>query len=125
MKALRNPVAHTSGLSGVVHQVLGRPSESRITLTTNQADAIAKAARAQRINPADWGLQIDAKPQPMLEASRFLGGFALTAIATSDSLIDALADDLQAPPLAGDQSAATRKDLPKLALLGGISGRLR
>jgi hypothetical protein len=40
-------------------------------------------------------------------------------------LIDVLADELQAPPRAGDQSPATRKDLPKLALLSGVGGRLR
>jgi hypothetical protein len=42
MKALRNPIAHTSGLGGVVHQVLGRASQSQITLTTSQADALPR-----------------------------------------------------------------------------------
>ena len=48
MRMLRNPVAHRSGVAGVTYQRLPGPSESRITLTPEQATALERAAAAAR-----------------------------------------------------------------------------
>jgi hypothetical protein len=125
MNELRNPIAHTAGPSGVTYQVLGRPSESRIKLEPDQADALKKAARAAHMSPSEWGVHEAAQPKPLLEPAQFLSAFGLRTIGMADELINALADDLAAQRSADVPAMGIWKDLPKLALLAGVPDRLR
>lgn len=121
---LRHPVAHRSGVSGVTYQRLGGPSESRITLTNDQATALEHAAHQHGDSPSAWGLDEPDAWKRRLDPLRLVHAWVPHMISLVDDLVGALADDLGAPtatPPAGKMVG----DIWKLALLGGLSGRLR
>jgi hypothetical protein len=124
MRMLRNPVAHRSGVAGVTYHRLPGPSESRITLTPDQATALERAAQQHGDSPAAWGLDDKDEFERRLDPLLFINAFVPHAISLLDDLVGAFADDLAAPAA----EPAKRKlgdDIWKLALLGGLSGRVR
>jgi hypothetical protein len=131
---LRNPVIHGSGIGGMTYLALGAGigRESRLTLRTDQATAVLAAAQWAGDSGESWGLEPSENWQPsppkglepMLDIFGFTRRFVSTAITTADRLTTALADDLNAPPLAPATSRDGQDCEPCFALLAGMADDL-
>lgn len=121
---LRNPVAHRSGVGGVTYQRLGGPTQSRITLTNDQATALEQAAHQHGDAPIEWGLDEPDSWNRPLDRLRFVHALVPHIISLVDDLVAALADDVGAPA-ADLPTGKMAGDIWTLALLGGLSGRVR
>jgi hypothetical protein len=124
VKAIRNPIAHRSGVAGVTLQRLPGPTESRITLASDQAIALEAAARQHGEQPTLWGLDgVDAAGR-RLDPLRFVNRFVPVMITLLDDLVDGLANDLNAP-LLDSVSEQRVAEICKLAVLAGLAEQVR
>ena len=118
--ALRNAIAHAPGIAGTVLRVVPGPATAKIRLSAEQASLLKNAAHDRKAAPLAWGLEVDVKPEPLLDPPRFLSAFLPDALAVADQLIDALASDLGAPARP-DTARSSGNDLTKFAHLAGVA----
>lgn len=121
--ALRNPVVHGRGLSGIGYQAVPGPNESRLTLRVDQGEAVSQAAQSLGQSTRAWGLE-ESAGEPLLEPLIFAHRFTTAVLRAADELVRTLADELGAPDLEHDAPADEHDMLWKLGLLGGLAEEL-
>lgn len=122
--ALRNPVIHREGLTGVGYREWpSGPSESRLSLRADQLQAVLEATRWRKCHARQWGVQERQLGEPLIELLAFTHRFTTTTIRIADRLVQALADEIGAPPLER-VAPADAEQCWKYGLLGGVVDEL-
>ncbi len=121
--ALRNPIVHGRGLSGVGYQKVPGPVESRLTLRGDQAERVVAAAQWAGHDAASWGLH-ETGYEPLPEPLQFVEQFSAAVFRTASYLVIALADDLKAPSFDYVAQPDEVQRLRKFSLISGLGAEL-